>query len=285
MCALEKASIEDLNGRAVGYERMGIEKTVFERCTELPTIFKEEDDKTASTRKPDEGGNYLAGASVRMSKDDAKMSDETGGLAEPEKDDVPMEQPTKRRKIEGIEKLSEKFEAFVDESRRVKFCLHCHGNHFISDCELVEASETMKYYENLQTRLHDGTVGEPETSAQASSDPSASSTKQHRRWNGRKSDHDCFAPRDTGVQAQMKGKKINLAFMTMEWAKVRSRLLCPEGYWCAGTNEGEENQPRIHDCDSPFGHPRPLRGWCKTCQWRPCRRPWAKEQETARLCS
>eukprot|EP00435_Cladocopium_sp_Y103_P000505 s234_g1.t1 len=50
-----KASIEDLNGRAVGYERMGIEKTVFERCTELPTIFKEEDDKTASTRKPVEG--------------------------------------------------------------------------------------------------------------------------------------------------------------------------------------------------------------------------------------
>eukprot|EP00435_Cladocopium_sp_Y103_P007087 s234_g2.t1 len=72
----------------------------------------------------------------------------------------------------------------------------------------------MKYYENLQTRLHDGTVGDTETPAQASSDPSASSTKQPRRGNGRKSDHDCFAPRDTGVQAQMKGKKINLAFMT-----------------------------------------------------------------------
>eukprot|EP00435_Cladocopium_sp_Y103_P043653 s1874_g12.t1 len=51
MGALEKVSIEDLNGRAVGYEKIGIEKAVLDRCT-VPTIFKEEYDQSASTRKP-----------------------------------------------------------------------------------------------------------------------------------------------------------------------------------------------------------------------------------------
>eukprot|EP00435_Cladocopium_sp_Y103_P032756 s3768_g8.t1 len=51
MCALEKESIEDLNGKVVGYDKVGIEKVVLDRCTELPTIFKEDEEKNTS-RKP-----------------------------------------------------------------------------------------------------------------------------------------------------------------------------------------------------------------------------------------
>eukprot|EP00435_Cladocopium_sp_Y103_P046794 s1874_g13.t1 len=154
------------------------------------------------------------GASGRMSKDDARMSDETGGIAEPAKDDEPMEQPTKRRKIEGVEKFPEKFEDFIDESRRVKFCLHCYGNHFMSECDVMDAHDTMQYFEGLQAKLRDGTIGEPDAPpTQSASAPSSSAAQPPRKGNGHKSDHDRFAPRGTGVNAQLRGKKINLTFM------------------------------------------------------------------------
>eukprot|EP00435_Cladocopium_sp_Y103_P064440 s184_g26.t1 len=183
------------------------------RMTRIPNVYDHNADETSSDSE-DEGSGYPMGASGRISKDDANMSDETGGIAEPAHDDEPMEQPTKRRKIEGVEKLSEKFEEFIDESRRVKFCLHCYGNHFISECDAMDANDTMQDFEGLQVKLQDGTIGEPDAPpTKSGSAPSSSAAPPPRKGNGHRSDHDRFAPRGTGVHAQLKGKKINLTFM------------------------------------------------------------------------
>eukprot|EP00435_Cladocopium_sp_Y103_P015919 s4359_g3.t3 len=185
------------------------------RMTKIPDVYDHNAEEIIPDTE-DEGVGYPSGASGRISQDDARMDDETGGIHEPEEEeeDVTMEQPTKRRKIEGVDKLSEKFEAFIDESRRVAFCLHCYGNHFISDCDVLGADATMKYFEGLQEKLKDGTIGEPDAPTASTSAPTSSNAPHPpRKMNGGKSDHDRFAPRDTGVYAQLKGKKINLKFM------------------------------------------------------------------------
>eukprot|EP00435_Cladocopium_sp_Y103_P028456 s3768_g7.t1 len=180
-----------------------IENGEIHRMMKLPNIYDPNLEEIISDVEDEEAG-YPSGAAHLTSQDDAKMDDETGGTVEPDQEDEPMEQPTKRRRIEGVERLAEKCEAFLEESRRVELCLHCYGNQFINECELAEAKDTMAYYEGFQERLKDGTIGEPTAAATSAASKAASSSAPPPRkatGSGEKSDHSKYAPRDTGVFA------------------------------------------------------------------------------------
>ena len=65
----------------------------------------------------------------------------------------------------------------------------------------------MKYFENLQ-----GILQKSKEVEEGQDDPQPSSSSAPKT--SKKSDHHGFAPRDTGVHAQLKGKKINLKYMS-----------------------------------------------------------------------
>eukprot|EP00435_Cladocopium_sp_Y103_P062932 s114_g24.t1 len=125
------------------------------RMEKVPSAFDHNAEEIISDSE-DDGAGYPPGASIWTSRDGAGKMDETGG--DPG-EDVNMEQPTKRRKIVGADKLFEKYEDFLAESRKVKVCLHCNGDRFIEECDLLDAEETMNYFEDLRKKLRDRAEG------------------------------------------------------------------------------------------------------------------------------